>query len=262
MLETLDNKKILGEIDTNGYSVIENYFNTEDLKSLEKSLLDTLNYIDLDNEKDLKKNYFKIKSKNPKLKSHWYDISCFNTEMLRSIHTKQIIELVKEYFKTNVVFSGRPAIHVHDFDNDFLLEAHQETKQFARDFFLFWAPLWDTNEENGGLTVYKDSHKRGYFEHSIDPEPGQKVWTKQYTHVKDKKVLSQFEKINLEVKGGSAVLLHSACIHQGYPIKKENGLRIVITDRLNPLKKIPFLKDENKPMKIPYTGVDYNQIND
>lgn len=262
MLKKLNNKKILREINDNGYSIIKNYFDKKDLDILKKSLLDTLNYIDFDNEKDLKKKYFKIKLNNPKLKSHWYDISCFNTEMLRLIHTKQIIKLVKEYFNTNVVFSGRPAIHVHDFENDFLLEAHQETKQFARDFFLFWAPLWDTNKENGGLTVYKDSHKNGYFEHSIDPAPGQKVWTKQFTHVKDKKVLEKFRKINLEVKAGSAVLLHSACIHEGYPITKKGGLRIVITDRLNPLKKIPFLKDENKPMKIPYTGVDYNQIND
>ena len=68
--------------------------------------------------------------------------------MLRLIHTKQIIKLVKEYFNTNVVFSGRPAIHVHDFENDFLLEAHQETKQFAKDF-LFWAPLWIQTKRMG-----------------------------------------------------------------------------------------------------------------
>ena len=98
-------------------------------------------------KKDLKK-YFKIKLNNPKLKSHWYDISCFNTEMLRLIHTKQIIKLVKEYFNTNVVFSGRPAIHVHDFENDFLLEAHQKLNN-SQEIFLFWAPLWDTNKRMG-----------------------------------------------------------------------------------------------------------------
>jgi hypothetical protein len=43
-------------------------------------------------------------------------------------------------------------------------------------------------------------------------------------------------------------------------MKNKDGLRIVITERLNPLKKIPYLKDENAPLKIPYTGVDYNAI--
>lgn len=262
MLKKLDNDKILNELKENGVSIIENYLDKQDLNEIEQSLLDTLNYIDSDNEKDLKKKYFKIKSSHPKLKSNWYDLSAYNTEMFRFTHSDQIINLVKKFFNANVVFSGRPAIHVHDHDNDFLLEAHQETKQYARDFFLFWLPLWDTNFENGGLTIYKNSHKHGYFEHSIDATPEKKVWTKQYTHIIDKNVLNKFEKINLEVKAGSAVLLHSACIHEGYPIKKNGTVRIVITERLNPLKKIPYLKNENAPIKIPYTGVDYNKITD
>ena len=64
------------------------------------------------------------------------------------------------------------------------------------------------------------------------------------------------------IKAGSAVLLHSACVHEGYPITKKDTVRIVITDRLNPLKKIPYLKNENAQIKIPYTGVDYNKITD
>ncbi len=262
MLKKLDSKKILKEIEENGVCVIQNYFDKNDLKIIEQNLLDILNYIDSDNEKDLKKKYFKIKSSHPELKGKWYDISSFNIDMLRFLHSEEITNLVKKFFNTNVVFSGRPAIHVHDHDNDFLLEAHQETKQFARDFFLFWAPLWDTNFENGGLTIYKNSHKQGYFTHSIDSTESKKVWTKQYTHILDKKILSKFEKINLEVKSGSAVLLHSACIHEGYPIKKKDALRITMTERLNPLKKIPYLKNKSAPLKIPYTGVDYNQIKD
>ena len=260
MLKKLDNKKILSEIEDNGFSIIENYFDNEDVNNLKQSLLDILNYIDSKESKDLKKKYFEIKKTYPKFKGNWYDISSFNIDMFRLIHSTEIINLVKKFFNTSVVFSGRPAIHVHDGDNDFLLEAHQETKQFARDFFLFWSPLWDTNADNGGLTLYKNSHKNGYYTHSIDSSADKGAWTKQYTHIIDKKLLSRFEKINLEEKSGSAVLLHSACIHEGYPMKNKDGLRIVITERLNPLKKIPYLKDENAPLKIPYTGVDYNAI--
>ena len=43
-----------------------------------------------------------------------------------------MINFVKKYFNSKVVFSGRPAIHVHDNANDKLLDAHQETNQFAR----------------------------------------------------------------------------------------------------------------------------------
>ena len=44
--------------------------------------------------------------------------------------------------------------------------------------------------------------------------------------------------------------------------KKKGKVRIVITERYNPLKKIPFLKNENAPMNIPFVGVDYNKISD
>ena len=43
-----------------------------------------------------------------------------------------------------------------------------------------------------GLTIYKNSHKQGYFTHSIDSTGSKKVWTKQYTHILDKKLLSKF----------------------------------------------------------------------
>ena len=35
----------------------------------------------------------------------------------------------------------------------------------SRDGILLWSPVYDTNEETGGLTVFKGSHKDGFFEH-------------------------------------------------------------------------------------------------
>mgnify|MGYP000336056461 CR=1 FL=1 len=72
----------------------------------------------------------------------------------------------------------------------------------------------------------------------------------------------KFEKIELEVKAGSAILMHSSVLHCGYPTKKRGSVRIIVTERYNPLQKIPFLKNENAPMKIPFVGVDYNKIVD
>ena len=42
---------------------------------------------------------------------------------------------------------------------------------------------------------------------------------------------------------------------------KNNRVRITITERYNPLQKIPFLKDEKAPLNIPYKA-DYNNIVD
>ena len=159
------------------------------------------------------------------------------------------------------MFSGRPCIHAHDDANENLLDPHQETSQFAVDNIVFWSPLDDTNKENGGLSVFLGSHNHGYFEHKLDHPKGKTVWTKDYTHIPSS-VTSKFEKKNLEVKAGSTVLMKSSMIHCGYPTKKKGHLRITLTERFNPLRKLPFLKNADAPIKIPYIDIDYNSIPD
>ena len=51
-----------------------------------------------------------------------------------------MIEFVKEYFDSKVVYSGRPAIH-HDKTNDRNLLPHQETNQFAAYTLGLWIPI-------------------------------------------------------------------------------------------------------------------------
>jgi len=257
-----NNKTIIEEIKKNGYYIFPNYFSTKDLKKIKSSLLRILHYIKPDSEQDLQKKYYQIKKFNPKLKGHFYDMVPHDINLLQFLHKPEMINLVKIFFDTDVIFSGRPAIHVHDDENDKLLDPHQETAQFARDTILFWSPLYDSNKEQGGMAIYKDSHKHGYFKHKLEhPRLGNKSWTQNYTHV-DPSIADKFERIELQVKAGSAVFMHSAVIHSGYPTTKKDFVRFVITERFNPLKKIPYLQDENAPKKIPYTGVDYNKILD
>ena len=52
----------------------------------------------------------------------------------------------------------------------------------------------------------------------------------------------------------------SKVIHCGYPTTKKDTVRITVTERYNPLQKIPFLKDEKAPLKMPYINIDYNKI--
>lgn len=255
-------KKVIEEIKNKGFYTLKDCFSVQDLDKIKNSLLKILHYIKPDSESDLQKKYYQIKKYNPKLKGNWYDIVTRDINLLQFLHAPALVDIVKEYFNTDVVFSGRPCIHVHDDENDKLLDPHQETSQLSRDSILLWAPLYDTNKVNGGLAVFKDSHKHGYFDHILEhPRLKEKSWTKQYTHV-DSSIAKRFEKIELEVKAGSALLIHSSVLHCGYPNKKKGSVRIIITERYNPLQKIPFLKNVDAPMKIPFTGVDYNKIID
>ena len=250
---------IIKKIKNDGYFIFENFFSEKNLKEIKKSLLETLNYIKRDNEKDLVKKYYKIKKFNKKLKGNWYDMSNYNLTLYKFIHSEYIIKLMKKFFKSKVIFSARPCIHVHDKSNDFLLEPHQETNMFSRDGILLWCPLFDTNDNNGGLTIYKNSHKYGFFPHKLNGPKGKKMWTKNYTNI-DKSIYNKFKKINLNVKAGSAVFMINRMIHTGYPMKSKNKLRITLTERYNPLQNIPFLKKESATLNIPYT-IDYNKIN-
>ena len=74
--------------------------------------------------------------------------------------------------------------------------------------------------------------------------------------------LSGVERVELEVKAGSAVLMHSSTLHGGYPNKTKGSVRITVCERYCPLQKMPYLKNPKAPLKIPYTGVDYNKILD
>ena len=171
-----------------------------------------------------------------------------------------MINFVKKYFNSKVVFSGRPAIHVHDNANDKLLDAHQETNQFARDTIVLWVPIYNTNEKTGGLCIYKNSHKNGYFKHYLKlSETNKKLGTKQYTHIRSR-YLDKFEQKKLKVKAGNAIIFLSSLVHKGYENSDKNAVRITITERFNPLKRIPFLKKNNASMKIPYMGVNLNKI--
>ncbi len=254
------NQEVINEINENGYCLLENCFTNDDLDEMKNSLLQSLNYIKPGNETDLQKKYYDVRDYDRKLKGNWYDIAGKDINLLRHLHSPQLVSISKEFFKTNVIYSGRPCIGVYDDENIHLLEPHQETAQMSRDNLLFWAPLFDTNKLNGGLTVYKGSHKFGYFEHKID-SIDKKVWTKEYTHV-DKEISNRFESVDLEIKAGSGVLLTSTCLHRGYPNKTKKSVRITVCERFNPLKRIPYLKDNNATMRIPYTGIDYNKIED
>jgi len=256
-----NNTDIIKEIKNKGFCILEDCFDKNDLEEMKGSLLSALNYIQPNGETDLQKKYYQVKDYNRKLKGNWYDIAGRDINLLQQLHSPSLVSIVKQYFESKVIYSGRPCIGVHDDENVHLLEPHQETSQLSVDSLLFWAPLFDTNKDSGGLAVYENSHKHGYFDHTLDHPDGNTGWTKQYTHV-SREISSKFKRKELEVKAGSAVLMISSCLHCGYSNKTKNSVRITVCERFNPLQKIPYLKDPKASLKIPFTGVDYNNITD
>ncbi len=118
--------KTIKEIKTNGYSICNDFYKKKDLNKIKNSLLNTLNYIKKSKQKNLQKKYYEIKKYNRKLKGNWYDMANYNLTLFEFVHNKKIIELVKKYFKTKVIFSSRPCIHVHDDTNKHILLPHQK----------------------------------------------------------------------------------------------------------------------------------------
>ena len=55
-------KKIIKELNSDGYTIIKQYFSKIELNEIKESLLETLNYIYPSNETDLSKKYYEVKN--------------------------------------------------------------------------------------------------------------------------------------------------------------------------------------------------------
>ena len=61
---------------------------------------------------------------------------------------------------------------------------------FSRDGILLWIPLFDTNQDTGGLTIY-ENHLNGFLSMLYQTKNlKSKVWTKNFTHISDSIVKS------------------------------------------------------------------------
>lgn len=256
-----EKEKIFNIIKEKGYVILHDFYSEEKIEKIKKTLVDMLNYIKSDNVTDLQEKYYQIKDYNPKLLGHFYDMCAFELETYSAIHDPKLIDLAKGYFNTTTIFSGRAAIHIHDSESERALAPHQETNTFSKDNLLLWTPLYDAIDDQGGLYIYKDSHKHGIQRHEAENKLGS-------TQI-DSEVYSKFERVRLEVKARSALIVHNAVIHASVKAEKKGFARFILSERYCPLQKIPYLRKENAPMKIPYPDrripagdVDYEAIED
>ena len=256
---TDDSATIYKNIDDHGYHILNDFISEQQINIIKSALLSMLQYIKPDDITDLNEKYYQIQKEHPVLLSHFYDLLPSEINTLQTFYSPVFIDLIKGYFKTDVLLSARPAIHIHDSTNVRFLVPHQETHQFSTDFLFIWLPLDDTNYELGRLAIYKDSHKDGYCTHHLDNQLGS-------SHIKTD-IVERYERYEIDIPAGSAALVHSALIHGSCQNRKKDHVRWILSDRYCPLQKLPFLKEENAERKIPYMephlkDLDYNAIVD
>ena len=194
----VDTKKVVNELKQNGYCIVKNFLSKKEIDEIKKSLLNTLQYIKPDKQKNLVKKYYQIKKFNPILKGNWFDIISLDIKVLQFLYSERITKVVKKYFNTKVLFSGRRHLNIFDDANDKLLNPHQETHQIARDTIVLWAPLYDTGKNKGGIAVYKDSHKNGYFKH--EREKIDKIYKEELEKAEQEKLVQLEEVAKLKEK--------------------------------------------------------------
>ena len=87
--------------------------------------------------------------------------------------------------------------------------------------------LQEANEENGTLYVYPGSHKHGIFDAEDRPSYRESKGNNPGRTISDE-ILNRFEKVHINFKKGSMLVLHGNCIHGSRPNISKNKDRPIV----------------------------------
>ncbi len=262
----MNKKKLHSQFWDNGYLIIKNFISKKDIKSIYDQINDLAD-IALGPEKNFKKNlsldekYLKLKKRNPKLKSHLYDLTKYCDSLIRLAGSKKFLEHAKIILKTKTAFIDTPQVRIDHPKENLNLPQHQELNQLSKDVITFWVPLVNINKKTGGIFFRPKTHKLGHVKYknsnmsatAAGPER-QKIIDKLF---KSKK-LKKFKSIAPSLSAGDAIIFHSFIFH-GTHANITNKIRWTYISRYNSIKTAPYLKKENSTLRIPYSA-DYNII--
>lgn len=108
--------------------------------------------------------------------------------------------------------------------------AHQDFHYIrgATDTYTIWTPLGDTPVEVGGLKVLRGSHRRGFFEHTLDPRQKYAGWG---LGEQDLTNSTGDEWHTASYTAGDCVIFHSHTVHAAMPNLTADTLRLSIDNR-------------------------------
>lgn len=244
-MEQLD--RMQAEFSENGFTIIRDFLPQAgvlamlaDIRAVVAHCADAAG-IDHDAGDSLDALYLRVKSKNPTLKSHCYDIICRLDSLHRALGHQVVDAMGRAIYGTPLV-RGPFQIRIDDKSNDRILPMHQELEQISLLTLNIWLPLVPISEGSGGLRVIPGSHKRGPVPHlppsgdinyaSLPPES----WDGSPT-------------IDLEMNAGDALLFHPFLFHASLPNRKDR-VRWVAVARFNELGTMPYLRDPDAPLTM------------
>jgi len=256
-------KNICKSFEKDGFVLVKNLLKKTEIKRVFSQLNDLINVptstIDpsLTKKLTLDEKYVLLARKNPKLKSHFYDMIKYMDGLQQISTSKKILNIAKKIMKENVVAVGTSQVRIDHVSSPYWLPQHQELGQMSTKCTLFYIPLTNLNKKSGGLYVRPGTHKLGF-----QPYKGHDVEGKAYGPDRQKIVDKLFKKPHLKkyknhymkLNAGDAVIFHNYLFHGTLPNFDKKSVRWVYIIRFYSINKTPYLKNSKNPLSIPYTA--------
>lgn len=262
----MNNKKLYKKFWENGYVIIPNFLKKKDKNKIFFQLNDIINYSigkknKISKSRDIDKKYLYLKKKNPKLKSHFYDLTKYCDVLVGLAGLDKFLKYAKLFLNSKTVFIDTPQVRIDHPQEKLSLPQHQELNQISKDVITFWIPLVNINKKTGGLYFRPKTHTLGHVKYKNSHLSATEGGTKRMKIIENlfnKKKFKKFYSIAPKLNAGDAVIFHSFVFHGTHP-NSTKKIRWTYITRYNSIKSAPYLKNNNASFRIPYEK-DYNSI--
>ena len=272
-------KKLYRKFWENGYVVIPNFLTKKEINKIFFQLNDIINQsLQGQTEKILKLNnidqkYLYLKKKDPKLKSHFYDLTRCCDSFVTLAGSKKLLKYAKLFSNSKTIFVEGWQVRADHRSERLNLPEHQELNQLSKDVFTCWIPLVDVEKKSGGLYFRPKTHKLGHVKYKnanlnlyaikyknadLSATAACKKRAKILEKLFNQPRFKKFKSIDAKLKAGDAVMFHTFLFHGTHP-NLINRMRWSFVARYNSIKNAPYLKDKHAPFRVPYDA-DYNLI--
>lgn len=254
---------LLKELKDNGFVIMKNFYNKEDLQEVYNEINEIGRYI-LDDKFDLSLPF--LNTYREKQREFYLSLRYLTSLKKLSTFSKNI-NLCKELGLIHPCIMNSCNIRMDTPDNKNLFHWHQDTTYLlgSLNALTFWIPLTPVNLNRGTVEIIPKTHDKGFFEYKF---------TKPIDELKQKRGLSPNDIvlkeepteniIHVEAEPGDLVVFYQMLLHRSTPTIGEYS-RWAIQLRYSDLKNEDFLKcgypfgDLTNIMHVKYFNKDKNE---
>lgn len=217
-------KSDIEKFNENGFHIIENFFDPEDIKGFERSLCEVARkHLNRHNLLDEIKDGEELSLGLRRLNEVSFESICEIADTMQSFPETKRLHGHRDIPKLVNLFTGKDenhpryitndaAIFSMPYEKDFIYNWHKDTFYTLphSEYMQIWAPLvFDGTKKNGTLVVCPGSHVEGHSgQVMVDGLPN-----RQKFQVKEE-VVNKYEAIDVEIPLGSLLLFHHGLIHK------------------------------------------------